>query len=50
MGIQRSITNSSNGEQTVDEPALKKPKLDVPVAKTFDVSDAFRNGKDDSII
>ena len=43
-------TNSSSTEETADEPSSKKPKLDVPVAKTFEVSDALRNGKDQNVL
>jgi len=41
-----STTESSSGENTcTDEPSSKKAKVDVPVAKTFEVPGAFRNGK-----
>ncbi|KAM7447198.1 hypothetical protein ABFA07_004627 [Porites harrisoni] len=44
VGKQTTTTNSLSREETADEPSSKKQKLDVPVAKTFNVSDALRNG------
>jgi len=41
-----STTESSSGENTcTDEPSSKKAKVDVPVAETFEVPGALRNGK-----
>jgi len=50
VGKQTTTTNSSSREETADEPSSKKQKLDVPVAKTFNVSDALRNGKDQNVL
>ncbi|XP_078382408.1 folylpolyglutamate synthase, mitochondrial-like isoform X2 [Oculina patagonica] len=41
---QTSATESTSNGQFADEPAAKKAKVEVPLAKTFEVSEALRSG------
>lgn len=41
-----TTTKSCNEDSSTDESLAKKAKLEVPVAQTFEVSEAFRSGKD----
>ena len=39
-------TESPSEDSCTDESSAKKAKLEVPVAQTFEVSEAFTSGKD----
>lgn len=39
-----TFESTSNG-QFADEPSAKKAKVEVPLAQTFEVSEALRSGK-----
>lgn len=43
---QIDTSQSPSENSTTDEPSAKKAKVEFPLAQTFEISEAFRSGKD----